>query len=483
MRPLRLIACISAGLAVAAVLGLCACSKKPQTSGKSGSPQLARGIDPLKDENPFPSTYKPLPSLPTAITGVTILTATGEKIDNGTVLMRGGRIEAVRRGIVRPAGYRIVALKGGWVTPGVIDPHSHLGVYPSPGIDSLADGNEMTDPDTAQVWAEHSIWPQDPGFNAARAGGVTTLEILPGSGNLFGGRSVILKNVPSETVQGMKFPGAPQGLKMACGENPRRIYGAKGRAPSTRMGSMAGYREAWIKAAEYRQAWDAYDAKIKAGETADPPKRDLQLDTLADALRGRIGVQMHCYRADEMAYMIDLAKEFGYRIVAFHHASEAYKIPGLLKTNGICAVVWGAGWWGYKMEAFDGIEANAAMLQKAGVCVSLHSDDATVVQHLPRDAAIAIAAGRRIGIDIGEADAVKWFTINPARVIGVAERTGSLENGKDADVVLWDRDPFSVYAVAEKVYVDGALVYDAHDPKYRAKSDFDVGLPAEEGMP
>src|SRR3546814_2046474 len=166
-------------------------------------------------------------------------------------LSRDGRVEAVGKGVAVPDGYTRVDGRGKWVTPGIIDAHSHLGVYPSPGTPSHQDGNEAVAPNTAEVWAEHSVWPQDPKFRLARAGGVTTLLVLPGSANLFGGRSVTLKNVPSVTTQGMKFPGAPSGLKIACGENPKRVYGGKGRAPSTRMGNVAGYRKPCIDAADY----------------------------------------------------------------------------------------------------------------------------------------------------------------------------------------------------------------------------------------
>src|SRR5690606_28212693 len=205
-------------------------------------------------------------------------------------------------------------------------------VYPSPGVLAHADGNEISAPNTAEVWAEHSVWPQDPGFVTALQGGITALQILPGSANLFGGRSVTVKNVPGRSVQHMKFPGAPYGLKMACGENPKRVYGSKGSAPSTRMGNVAGYRQAWIAAEEYRDKFEKSDGENGDGEA---PTRDLQLETLAGVLDGEILVHNHCYRADEMAVMIDVAKEFGYRIAAFHHAVEAYKIPDLLAENDI----------------------------------------------------------------------------------------------------------------------------------------------------
>jgi imidazolonepropionase-like amidohydrolase len=343
-------------------------------------------------------------------------------------------------------------------------------------ISARQDGNELTDPNTAGVWAEHSIWADDPGFHRARAGGVTSLLILPGSANLFGGRSVTVKNVPATTVQGMKFPNAPYGLKMACGENPKRFYGTKGRTPSTPMGNMLGYRKAWIDAADYARKWSDYRAKITKGEKPDPPKRDLQLDTLAGVLAGAILVQNHCYRADEMALMIDLAREFGYRITAFHHAVEAYKVAPVLAKENICVATW-AERGGTKMESIDGIAENAALVHKAGGCVVMHSDDGEIVQRLNQEAGIALGAAWRAGIEISRADAIAWITAHPAKMLGVSDRTGSLEPGKMADVVLWSRDPFSVYALAEKVFVDGALVYDRHDKRYQPHSDFELGRP------
>jgi imidazolonepropionase-like amidohydrolase len=473
-----------AALLASAALGACATTgtttgetPKPATTAES-SRALPAGLDPAANPDPFPSTYQPLPSRPTAIVGATALTGTGTKVDNATVLIRDGKIEQVSAGGAPPADYQVVDGRGKWVTPGIIDAHSHLGVYAVPGTAASSDGNELTDPVTAQVWAEHSVWPQDEAFNAARAGGVTTLQILPGSANLFGGRSVTLRNVPSTTVQGMKMPGAPYGLKMACGENPKRFYGGKGRAPSTRMGNVAGYRAAWIEAAEYGRKWDDYRAKIAKGEKADAPKRNLQLDTLSAVLKGEILIQNHCYRADEMAQMIDISKEFGYRITMFHHAVEAYKIPDRLRQEDICSAIW-AGWWGFKMEAFDGIEENAAILQKAGACVVIHSDDNDLGQRLNQESAVAMSAGRRAGIEISEAEAIKWITANPAKAMGILKQTGTLEAGKRADVVLWDKDPFSIYARAQKVYIDGALTYDRNDPRFQPKSDFMLGQPGE----
>jgi imidazolonepropionase-like amidohydrolase len=280
--------------------------------------------------------------------------------------------------------------------------------------------------------------------------------------------------VPARTVQAMKFPGAPYGLKMACGENPKRVYGEKGRTPSTRMGNVAGYREAWAKAAEYRRKWDAYREKVKRGEHEDPPERDIEMETLVGVLRGEILVQNHCYRADEMAVMIDVAKEFGYKVTAFHHAVESYKIADLLAKEGICSAMW-ADWWGFKMEALDGIRENIALVEKAGACAIVHSDSADGIQRLNQEAAKAMAAGNRVGLGITREQAIRWLTINPARAMGIDRQTGSLEAGKMADVVLWSGDPFSVYSRAEKVYVDGALLYDRNDPQHQPVMDFALG--------
>lgn len=447
--------------ALGMALALAACAS---TGAKETKANPAAGFD----KDPYPSSYKTYPGAATALIGATVFDGAGSRIDNGTVLLSGGKVEAVGGSDLSiPAGYTRIDATGRFVTPGIIDIHSHLGDYPSPSVAAHSDGNEATDPTTPNVWAEHSVWPQDPGFSRALAnGGITALQILPGSANLMGGRSVTLKNVASRTVQGMKFPGAPYGFKMACGENPKRVYGGKGRLPSTRMGNFAVNRATWIKAQEYRRKRDS--GKLET--------RDLGMETLAGVLDGDILVHNHCYRADEMALVLDMAKEFGYKVTAFHHAVESYKIADLLKASGTCSAIW-ADWWGFKMESYDGIPENAALLQNGGACVVIHSDNANQIQRLNQEAAKAQADGRRMGIDIPDATVIRWLTLNPATAMGIADQTGSLAPGKMADVVLWNGNPLSVYARPDKVWIDGALLYDASDPKRRPVSDFELGQP------
>ena len=452
------------------------CASAPSRTGTSPTPRdsaqadFGRGLTSTPNADPFPSTYVPFPSRTTVIRNVNILTAAGPLIRNGAILMQNGKIAAVGASVNSPADALVIDGAGKYVTPGIIDDHSHLGVYAAPGGNALSDGNEATNPTTPQVWAEHSVWPQDPQFPRNLAGGVTTLQVLPGSANLIGGRSVFLKVVHGRTVQAMKFPGAKYGLKLAFGENPKRVYGQRG-GPSTRMGNVAGYRAAWIRAQDYRRKWDKWNADHKG----DPPTRDLGLETLAEVLRGNMLVHNHCYRADEMAQMIDIAHEFGYKIRSFHHGVEAYKIADLLAKEGISGSLW-ADWGSFKMEAVDAVKANLALVDHAGARAIVHSDDPSGSQRLNQEAAKAMEAGAEIGMPVSEEQAIKWLTINPAWALGLDDRIGSLEAGKNADIVLWTGDPFSVYSKPEKVWVDGALLYDRLDPSEQWRTDFELGF-------
>jgi imidazolonepropionase-like amidohydrolase len=426
----------------------------------------------IGEREAYASTYTPFPSRPTLIRGGTVMTATGEVIANGEVLLVDGRIAAVGPTVEAPADATVIDASGRYVTPGLIDTHSHLGVYASPGVDAHSDGNEMTSPVTAAVWAEHSIWPQDPGFPRALAGGVTTLHILPGSANLIGGRSVTIRNIPARLVSEMKFPDAPYGMKVACGENPKRVYGNRGQAPMTRMGNVAGYRAAFIRAEEYRRSWEAWE---NGGRRGEAPTRDLELETLAGALRGEILIQNHCYRADEMAIMLDVYREFGVKPRSFHHAVEAYKIADILAAEEVSVSIW-ADWWGFKMEALDATNANAALVHHAGARAIIHSDDAMGIPRLNQEAAKALAAGREAGLEISDDEALQWITSNAAWALGLHEEIGTLERGKRADVVIWSGHPFSVSTRADQVFLDGALLYDRADPRRQYQTDFELGI-------
>jgi imidazolonepropionase-like amidohydrolase len=356
----------------------------------------------------------------------------------------------------------------------------------------------MTSPVTAQVRSESAFWPQDPALWRALAGGVTTVQVLPGSGNVIGGRSFVVHLKPGATsAREMKLPGAPEGLKMACGENPKRFYGAKGVQPMSRMGLIATMRASFQKADEYRRARAKYERDLalwterrapKDGapppptrrpdgapdDPPEPPARDYALETLADVLDGKVLVHNHCYRADEMNQVLDLAKEFGFQVRSFHHAVEAYKLADRLAQEGTAISTW-VDWWGFKMESFDGVPQNVALLQRAGARPILHSDSAIEVRRLNQEAAKARTAGRRFGLDSTDDEVLRWVTANPAWALGVQDQLGTLEKGKRADVVVWGAHPLSVYALTKQVFVDGELAYDRakHAPPI---SDFELGL-------
>jgi imidazolonepropionase-like amidohydrolase len=428
---------------------------------------------------------------PVLVQHATVLTAAGNRYEPGFVVMENGVIAAVGAGDgptpIR-AGTIVVEGRGKFVTPGIVDPHSHMGVYPVPETAGHDDGNELTDPITAGLRAEHSFWPQDPAIERAVAGGVTTIAALPGSGNLIGGRGVVLHLVPQRGARAMRLPGAPELLKMACGENPKRTYRDQKRAPSTRMGNLRAVREAFFRAQKYARDWEdwtrkqsqappARDGKKKDEDKSEkPPERDLSMETLALVMRGDVLVQWHCYQADDMLAALQIADEFGFKVRAFHHALEAYKIRDVLARKGVGVVTFDD-WWGMKMEAYDGIPENLALISEAGVRGALHSDSPISGQFLNQAAGKSWAAARAIGVELDDDEAIKWITANPAWALGIDDQVGTLQPGKRADVVVWSENPLSTYARAEIVFIDGQRVFDrAHIGA--PWSDFELGVRA-----
>ncbi len=403
------------------------------------------------------------------IRGGTLFTITHGTIENGDLLIKDGRIAAVGRSLDAPRDAQVIDAAGRYVMPGIIDTHSHMGVYPWPEVDANSDGNELTDPVTPFVRAVDSVWAEDPEFALARAGGVTTVQILPGSGNLIGGESVTVKLRPDVDVGRMIFEGAPRGIKMALGENPKGVYGARTKMPSTRMGNMAMFRDAFNAARNYKAKWDAWRAK-KESERGAPPDTDLKLATLADVLDGKLRVHVHSYRKDEILLFLKIADEYGFKVASFQHCLEGYKIADELKRRDI-AVATFAQWWGYKVEAWDGIPHNAALLARRGIRVSIHSDSGNLIQRLYNEAAVAARYG------LSEQDALKAITINAASALGIDDRVGSLDVGKDADIAIFTRHPLDMYTLVEKTLIDGRVVFD------RGKTPTPTDLPAAPPLP
>lgn len=453
-----------AGVVALASLAACSADKGAQRNPVPPDFQLS------SQAGVSPANFSPVEVSPETVLfkGATVMTATGQILQGGYVLIADGQIKAVSdKPLEAPEGAVVVDASGKFITPGIIDTHSHLGVYPVPGVEAHSDGNEATGPITAEVDAAHSNWPQDPGYFQALAGGVTSMQLLPGSANLIGGRAMPLKLHPGVSSRAMRFAGAPPGLKMACGENPKRVYGHKGRMPSTRMGNMAVWRTTFQKAVEYQrrledfeQDWLRWDRGArKPKDEPQPPARDLGLETLVAVMQGDILVHVHCYRADEMLQVMELAEEFGFKVRSFHHAVEAYKIRDVLAAWDVSVSTW-ADWWGFKIEAHDAIVENAALVSEAGGRAIIHSDSAIGIQRLNQEAAKVYHAALTRGIKLDDDQVLRWITLNPAWAMGVDHLTGSLEVGKQADLVVWDAHPLSFQAQPVLVFVDGVREFE-----------------------
>src|SRR5215471_12329555 len=382
-----------------------------------------------------------------------VMTASHGNVKNGSVYIKDGKIAAVGVSVDAPPSATVIDAGGKYVTPGIIDSHSHL------ALDD--DVNEATSPVTPQMMMQDAFDYQDKAIYRALAGGVTTSLLLHGSANMIGGQALVIKHKYGVDRDAILFPGAPRSIKFASGENPKRLYGSRDQLPSTRMGNFAVQREALVQAQDYMREWDAYNARAKNGDKdATPPKRDLKMEALADVLRGKLLVQIHCYRADEMLTEIAMAKEFGYKLRAFHHALEAYKVADQLAAAGVGIATF-ADWWGYKQEAWDAIPWNAVIAMRKGVKVAIKSDSEDFARRLNQEAAKTMRYGGAT-----EEEALKMITLNAAWIIGVDDRVGSIDVGKDADLVIWDGYPLSSYGVPTKVFIDGEVYFDRSLPHY-----------------
>jgi imidazolonepropionase-like amidohydrolase len=392
------------------------------------------------------------------IRNATVLTVSGDPIENGSVLVTDGKIAYVGKDAPRPEGAQVIDAKGMYLMPGIIDCHSHIAIQG--GV------NEYSHSVTAMVGVEDVLNPEDINLYRDLAGGVTTANILHGSANAIGGRSQVIKLRWGVDAEGLKFREAPSGIKFALGENPKRAGaegGASARYPATRLGVENVIRDAFNRARAYRQEWREYESKKSRGEIVLPPRKDLELETLAEVLEGKRKVHCHCYRADEIFMMIRLADEFGFKVATFQHVLEGYKVAKEIAAHGAGASTF-SDWWAYKIEAYDAIPYNAAIMTRAGVLVSINSDSGEEARHLNQEAAKCIKYG-----GLSENEALRLITLNPAKQLGIDRYVGSIEVGKHADLVLFDAHPLSTRAMPQKVWIDGKLYFDRAADRARQK--------------
>ena len=393
----------------------------------------------------------PLAAETFVIQNATVMTVANGKF-KGSVVVRDGKIAEVGEKVMVPAGAKVIDASNQFVIPGIIDCHSHI----------AADGgiNEGSVSVSSMVDIRDVINPEDIAIYRALAGGVTTANVLHGSANAIGGKTLPLKMRWGKDAQGLIFEGATPGIKFALGENPKRAGNPTGRGinagaaparyPATRMGVEDVIREAFVEAKQYKADWDAWE-KTKTGI---PPRKDLKLEALKEVLEGKRYVHAHCYRADEILMLLRVADEFGFKIRTLQHVLEGYKVAKEIAAHGAGASTF-SDWWSYKMEAFDAIPFNASIMTKKGVVVSLNSDDAELMRHLNSEAGKAMKYG-----GLSETEALALVTLNPAKQLGIDNRVGSIEVGKDADLVIYDKYPLSDMAKVQKVLIDGNVYFD-----------------------
>jgi len=398
-----------------------------------------------------------------AIVNGKVYTITHGTLEKGVVLIEGKKIVEVGENVTIPAGTQVIDAAGKVVFPGLIDAHCHAGIF-NDGVGwEHADGNETSDPITPHLRALDAVHPEDLAFPDIISAGVTTILTGPGSANLIGGQWICIKTAPRASIEEMILQ-EPAGMKMALGENPRRVYGSHDRAPSTRMANAGELRAALVRAQNYMHKWAqyetdllAYEQKLAAGE-ADikppvPPERDLKMEALGKVLRREMRVHIHAHRADDILTAVRIAEEFNLD-VNIEHATEGYKIASILAEKKIGCTVGPILFSRSKYELRNMTPANPGILARAGVKVAIQTDEMSAVRYLAINAALAVREG------MPEEEAVKAVTINAAEIIGVQARVGSLEPGKDADVVIFSGHPFDYRTVAEKVFVEGELVYE-----------------------
>ncbi len=388
---------------------------------------------------------------PTVIRNANVLTVTKGNF-KGSVLIRDGKIAEMGPVVMVPQGSEVIDAAGQYLMPGIIDPHSHI------AADSINEGSISV---SSMVRIEDVLNPEDISIYRALAGGVTTAAIMHGSANSIGGQCSVIKLRWGKDARGILFEGARPVLKMALGENVKRAGASRipglsmpARYPGSRMGVEDVIREAFTQARAYRDEWRAYEAKLARGEDALPPRRDLKLEPLVQVLEGKMLVHAHCYRADEILMLLRLSDEFGFRIHALVHVLEGYKVAKEIAAHKAGATTF-SDWWNYKVEAADAIPYNAAILLRKGVLTSLNSDDAELMRHLNQEAAKTMKYG-----GLTEDEALSLITINPAKQLAIEDRVGSIEPGKDADLVLFDKHPLSNYAKVQKVLIDGQVYFD-----------------------
>jgi imidazolonepropionase-like amidohydrolase len=387
---------------------------------------------------------------PILIQNATVMTVTKGTF-KGSVLVSNGKIQSVGPRIEAPKDALIIDATGKYVIPGIIDCHSHI------AAESINEGSVSV---ASMVGIEDVLDPEDPDIYRALAGGVTTANILHGSADAIGGKCSVIKMRWGKTASELLFKGAMPGIKFALGENPKRrgspgVFGSTTpRFPASRMGVEDVIREAFTEAKNYKAAGADYEARKSRGEVAIPPARDLKLDALVEVLDGKRLVHVHCYRQDEILMILRLADEIGFKVRTLQHVLEGYKVADEIAAHGVGASTF-SDWWSYKIEAFDAIPYNAALMAKRGVLVSLNSDSAELMRHLNTEAAKAIKYG-----GVSEDEALAMITINPARQLMIDQRVGSIEPGKDADLAIYDGSPLSNFSKVEKVLIDGEIYFD-----------------------